>query len=107
METFLPAVALVALTKKVIDFLAMIRVGDWRAVATQVCVWAGAVGVLFLAAQTDWAGAIQLGDSTLDGLNGWSLVFAGMALGSTASVVHDTTKAIDDKQSAALPKLLP
>ncbi len=103
---FLPALALLALVKKLIDFLRYASARDVNGVVTQLVTWVSGFGALLLAAQTNWADQIMVGDSSLAALNVWSLVFVGMTVASSASVVHDVTKAVDNKDTAAIPKLL-
>ena len=103
---FLPALALLALIKKLIDFLRYASAGDVNGVVTQLVTWGGGVGAVLLVAQTDWASGIDVGNMTLATLNVWSLLFVGLTLSSGAGVVHDVTKAVDGSDSAVLPKLV-
>jgi hypothetical protein len=101
-----PLLALSALVWKLVDWLKMVRQGKWNGVWTQAIVWgAGIVGV-FLAAQTDYASGISIGDKTLTQLNGWSKVFVGLQFASLTSVGFDTKKALDASDSAKMPPLL-
>lgn len=103
---FVPILALVILIKKMLDFLRYLSAQDWNAVVTQLIAWVGGVGGVMLAAQTDWAGGIVIGDFTLENLSAWSLVFVGLTISSGASFIHDATKAVDNTDSAAVPTLL-
>lgn len=102
---FVPAIALLALVKKFIDFLRYATSRDTNAVITQLTAWVSGVGGLFLAAQTEWANGIEVGGQSLHNLSGWSLVFVGLTVASTASVVTDTLKSVDNHTDARIPPL--
>jgi hypothetical protein len=105
---FLPAAAMLALIVKVVDFLRYARSRDMNGVTTQLIVWIAGVGVVLLVAQTLWADGISVGDRALSTLDIWSQVFAGLTIGSAASVVKDIGyKSWDNNNSAAIPTLLP
>lgn len=104
---FVPVVAMAALTLKLVDFLRYCRAADMNGVFTQLAAWVGGVLVVLLVAQTDWADGIPVGDMSLGTINIWSIIFYGLAAGSAASVYKDTTKAIDNTNSAAIPTLVP
>lgn len=104
---FVPALAMAALILKVVDFLRYLRAGDTNGVFTQLAAWVGAVLVVLLAAQTDWADGIGVGDKSLGTVNFWSLIFVGLTIGSGASVIKDIGyKALDNANSAAIPTLV-
>lgn len=108
MELFIPAVALAALAKKAFDFVRYLLARDWNGSLSQLLVSGAGIGVIFLAAQTDFANEIGIGRHTLGNVGGWSLVFVGIVLASSASaVLYDIPKALDNTQSAAIPSLLP
>lgn len=92
---------------KLIDFSRYARAKDLNGVVTQLAAWGAGILVLFLVAQTNWAPTIIIGDTALNKLGIWSLVFAGMSAASVASVAKDTLKAVDNTNSAAMPTLLP
>lgn len=101
---FLPLAAAVALIWKVVDFARFIRAKDVDSSLTQAVVWVVGTAVTFLLAGTDWAGGIVLGDVAL-GLMSWqSLLLVGLSLGSTASALVDFKTAIDNTDSAAIPR---
>ncbi len=104
---FVPALAMIALIKKLVDFTRYAKAGDINGIITQLVAWAAGIAVFFLAAQSDWADGIEIGDRALSVLNGWSLVMAGLAAGSSASVFQDFLKSNDNTNSAAIPTLLP
>lgn len=103
---FVPAVAMLALILKVIDFLRYAKAGDLNGVLTQLITWVAGVLVLLLVAQTNWADGITIGDTVLSKLGFWSVVFAGLSLASTASLAKDTLKSVDNSNSSAIPTLL-
>lgn len=104
---FLPVVAMAALVLKLIDFLRYCRAADINGITTQAATWLAGVVVVLLVAQTDWADGIAVGDMSLGKLGFWSLVFYGLSVGSAASFVKDTHKALDNTNSAAIPTLVP
>ncbi len=104
---FLPAVAMVTLILKLIDFMRYARGGDVNGMLTQLSTWVAGVLVILLVAQTDWAKDIPIGDYSLGTIGFWSLVFYGMSAGSAASLAKDTLKAVDNTNSAAIPVLVP
>lgn len=106
MVEFVPALALAALVIKGIDFLRYLKARDVNGAGTQLIVWAAGVGFLLLAAQTQFAATIPIGDLNLAQLGVWDIVFAGLSLGSTASMVKDIGyKALDNQNTAKIPTL--
>lgn len=103
---FVPVVAMLALIYKLVDFARYARAGDLNGVVTQLVTWAAGVAVMLLVAQTTWAGAIVVGNTALSKLGVWSIVFAGVTVASSASVVKDTLKSLDNHDTAAVPTLL-
>lgn len=104
---FVPAVAMLALVLKVVDFLRYAKARDYNGVLTQLITWVAGVVVLLLVAQTSWSAMIGVAGVPLGKLGFWSLVFAGLTISSGASLVNDYRKAIDNSNSAAIPTLLP
>ncbi len=104
---FIPFAAMLLTVKKVIDFLRYARSGDINGVLTQLCAWGAGVGVVVLMAQTQWARGVEIGDIALSNMGIWSLVFAGMQIGSGASAVVDLNKSLDNNNTSAIPTLLP
>lgn len=100
---FLTVTGLVLLAKKLVDFLRFAAAKDWSSVVSQVTAWVGAIAILALAAQTDFAQTFKLGDLSLDAINGWTLVYIGLCIGSGAGGFTDFLKAIDGTQSARVP----
>lgn len=105
---FIPAVAMMALVKKVFDFLRYATHGDINGVVSQLCVWVSGVVVFFLVANTAWAASIVIAGRPLSAMTFWEVLFAGVTLGSSASFAHDALiKSLDNHNSAAIPTLLP
>lgn len=104
---FIPAVAMLALIVKLIDFARYARSGDLNGVVTQLVTWVAGAGVFLLVAQTAWADGIVIGSTPLSKLGVWSLVFAGVSLASGSSFAFDIKKALTKNDSSALPTLLP
>lgn len=103
---FIPAVAMIALVGKVVDFLRYAKSADMNGVLTQLIAWiAGVVGVM-LAAQTSFAATIAIGDRPLGAFSLWDQIFFGLSAASLYSAFKDTTKAVDNTNSAAIPTLL-
>ena len=103
---FLPIIAMVTLVVKVIDFARYARARDINGIATQLLTWVAGILVVLLAARTDWAAQLRVGEFSLADLNSWSQVFWGLSFASTASFSKDVTKAVDNSNSAAIPTLL-
>jgi hypothetical protein len=103
---FVPVAAMAVLILKLIDFARYCRAADLNGVITQLSAWAAGVIVVFLVAQTDWASGIGVGDQNLETLNAWSLFFYGLSVGSGASLIKDSIKAIDNTNSAQIPTLM-
>lgn len=105
MEVF-TAASLAALIYKVTSVLKYTSAGEFRQVLTQIIPWAAGVIGVCLAAQADVSSGLQVfGDMALSQLDGWSLVLAGVSLGSAASTAYDVKKAVDNTDSAAEPPL--
>ncbi len=104
---FVPILIIMGLVKKTVDFARYIKAGDINAVATQVLAWAAGFGALALAAHTPWAAGLVFGDVSLASMNIAAQIFAGIAIGSSGSVLLvDVPKALDNTQSAAVPPLI-
>lgn len=90
---FVPTLVLAALVKKCVDTVRLAQDRKWRQVGIQVAAWAFAVGLVMLAAHSDYAPDVLVGSRTLEALGWASQVLVGLALGSTASVIHDVVSA--------------
>lgn len=102
---FVPLVAMLALIKKLNDWIKQVANRDVNGAVTQALVWAVGVFGVWIAAQTDFASGIPIGDKTLADLNSGSLVFVGMFIASSASLFHDYLQAKDDTNENAVAKL--
>lgn len=98
---------LAAFIKKFVDFLRALRGRDTNAVATQLVAWVGGIVVTWLAAHINFASGIEVANVQLDHMGLWAQAALGVLLGSGASIVQDTFKAVDNTQSEAKPKLVP
>lgn len=102
----IPLVVLTAMIKKIVDTLKYGLAGDVNAVVTQIVAWLSGVGVMFVAANADFAESMAVNGVALGALNNWSIALIGVNLASTAGVAWDAIKAIDNNNSAAVPDLL-
>jgi hypothetical protein len=103
---FVPALAILSLVKKVNDFLKYVSNRDLNGALTQMVVWASGISVMLLAGAMDWAEGIEVGGQVLGDLNLTSIIFVGLSLSSSGSVLYDFQTAIDNHDSAASYKLL-
>lgn len=101
---FIPLVAAVALVWKAVDFVRYLQARDTANVTTQLVVWVVGVAVTFLLAGTNFADGIVIGDVGVGSMNWQSLLLIGLSLGSSASAVVDFKKAVDNTDSAAVPR---
>jgi hypothetical protein len=105
MEVF-TAATLVTLIAKVTSVLKYLTASEWREAATQAATWIAGIAVVWVASQASATQAFTIwGEITLGSLDIWSVILAGVALASGASVVYDFKKARDNTDSAAEPKL--
>lgn len=102
----LAALLVMPLIKKIIDFIRFIRARDIDGVVTQSVAWVVSVLVTVLAAHTDWADGFSVFGKIFSEASWQSHVFLGLLIGSSASLVTDTIKALDNSQSAAIPRLV-
>jgi hypothetical protein len=103
---FIPLVQMAVLVFAIINFLKAVKAKDGNAAFTQVVVWVAGVLVVLLAAQTDFASGINIGDEVLTDLNFWSLLFIGLTISSLASFGVEIKKALDNTDSSKSPPLL-
>lgn len=95
--------ALVALVLAAVNFAKFVMAREVRPAVWQAVAWLAGVAATMLAARTDFAESFVFGDFTLKGLNGASQVFLGLMVASTASVIVQAIKAVDNSQSAKVP----
>lgn len=97
----------VGLGWKMLDFVKVLRAGEWNGVVTQLASWTIGVGLVFLASGTDFAEQWALPTGlTLQDVNGATKVMIGLALLSSAGVLYDFKKAFDTSDTAVQPSLL-
>lgn len=77
------------LSSKLLDWIKELQGGQINNFITQTAAFALGILVTFLAAMTDFADGVQLGNMTLGNLNGASLIYLGLMLGATGSWVYD------------------
>lgn len=107
MEQLITVVALLALAKKFVDFSKYVTNKDVNGAFTQIWAWGAGVVAVVIFAATDFAEDVPVGAHRLGDLAFWSLVWLGLGIGSTGSVVTDLIKSRDNNDSAKMPKLLP
>lgn len=99
---------LVAFTKKLVDFVKY--ASNWKThqsgVITQLIVWAGVIGIVFLWAESNVYGAsIPVAEGvSLATADGWTKIIFALGVGSGAGVLTDLIKARDDQDTAAVPR---
>lgn len=103
---FAPAAAMVTLVISIINFIKFIKSKDTNAVVTQLAVWIAGVLVINLVAHSDFGKTLKAGDYVLGNLNGWSLLFVGLSVGSVALFANDLKKAVDSSDTAKKPPLV-
>lgn len=108
MET-VTVLGLIALVKKSVDMLKYITNKQVNSAVTQLVVWVSSFVVLAIAGNADITENLKVfGEFTLGSLNFASLVLGGLLVGSSASLLaHDIPAALDNKDTARTPALLP
>lgn len=106
MIEFVPLVALALLGSQVVAFIKFIVAGDKNGIVTTLTVWVASVVVLLAFANSKFAGAIPVGDYTLDTLDTWSTILVGLCVGGTGSGLYNFRKAIDNTDTAKEPNLI-
>lgn len=89
METFVPITFAITLIWKLVDFFKYLRAGQTNEWMTQLTVWVAATGVGFLLANSDFAGGVEVANTTLDKLNAASVLLFSLGLGSSASAAYE------------------
>lgn len=80
--------------------------GQVKKSLTFAVVFGIAVGVAFLVRASDFAAGVDVGGTTLAGLNGASTVLFAFGLASLSKVGYEAKKAVDGSDSAVEPPLL-
>ena len=88
------AVALVALVKKLVDFVKGITNKDLNEILTQLTAWAAGIGATLVAAQTALAEQGGVFGFDLADQSVWTKVLIGAAVGALASLTKDTLDAV-------------
>lgn len=104
---FVPTIAMALLVISIINFVKYCRARDVNGIVTSLSVWVAGVGVVFLAAQTDFAAGIVIADLPLAVYNAWSLLFIGLSISSMAQFANEIRAAIDTSDSTRKPDLVP
>lgn len=105
MDEFAPLLLMATLIGKILDLAKYIRVGNLNAVVTQIVGFVAGVVVVMLAAQTNYASEIVLGDLSLADANIATQIFLGLLATSLFSALYDFKKAFDSTDTAATPSL--
>lgn len=103
---FVPILVILAMVKKLVDFVRFLKAFDVSSVVTQLVAWLAGFAVIALAAHTPWAAGLVFGDVSLAKLGIAAQILVGIAIGSSGSLATDVIKAADNSQSAAVPRLL-
>ena len=103
---FVPVVGMALLVTTLITFIRYLVNGDKNGIVTILSVWIAGVVVVLLAAQTDFADGIAIGQQALSSLNIASLVFLGLTISSIGAFANELRGAIDTSVSTRKPHLL-
>lgn len=105
---FVPLLAAATVVITALNLVKGVKAGDTNLIVSTISAWVIGIGVVLLLAETDFASGIELGDTghTLDNVNTFSLILVGLVFASTAQVIYDGIKALDNSQSAAKPSLI-
>jgi len=98
MTDFVPLLAFAALVVTVGQFIKYLGDRDFVSARNQAGAWLAGIAVTLLAANTDFASGIPVGDLTLDSLNLVSQIFVGFTVAGTAGV---TFKALTPRGTTA------
>lgn len=105
---FVPLAALGATVFAFVNFLKYLRARDTNAAVTQLIVWIGGAGAVFLFAASQFGSTIKIdGAHTLDQLTFWSRVILGINAASLLTVANEFRKAVDRTDTSVTPSLLP
>ena len=102
---FVPLIALSTLVIKFMGFLKALTNRDWNTAVTQLVAWGAGVGAIFIFGATQFD--FPVGDVALSQLGAMDKLVVGLTIASVGGFLYDTKKAIDDKDTAKEPHLLP
>lgn len=102
-----PLAAIGTIVFCLMNFMKALTSKNFSAAITQVIAWLSGVIAVTLAAHTDYASGVTFGDLSLEKLNGPSHVFLGLIASSILGTVHELKRAIDNRDSAVQPPLIP
>lgn len=91
MEEFTVLAAGAAMTMTALSFIKHLRGGKYGDALTLVALVVIGVGIAALVCESDFAGGIEFGGTSLASLNFASRVFLGYALGSGARLAYEAT----------------
>jgi hypothetical protein len=101
------SVLIATIVWKATDLLKYAVNGKLSAAVTQLAVWLIGVGATFLVGETDFATTVQItGTVTLDDLDNWGKVVAGLGAASLGSGLYDFKRARDNTDTAIVPSLI-
>lgn len=95
-----------AVAVKLTSVAKYLTAGQVREALTQALPWTIAAGTLWVGAQAAVTEHLAVwGGQSLGAMDGWSLLLAGISLGSSGSLVYDFKKARDNSDTATEPPL--
>jgi hypothetical protein len=106
MEEFLPTATLIGLIISAVNFVLYLRNKQWDNALKMAAAYAAGIGGALLAAQTDYADQFSFGGVSLAAANTFTVIFIGLSLGGSGTVVNEFKKAFDSNDSAKKPDLI-
>ncbi len=98
----LTSVGLVALMVKFTSVAKFVEEKEWKKLRVQVYAWViGVLGIL-LASQVQGLQDQLISNVALRDMSFWTLLYVGLGIGSTGSLVADTLRAVDNKSSTSV-----
>jgi hypothetical protein len=102
------SVLIATLVWKATDLIKYAVNGNVSAAVSQIVVWLIGVGATFLVAASDFADTVTITATlTLDDLDNWGKVIAGLGAASLGSGFYDFKRARDNTDTAIVPSLIP
>ena len=89
MEDFASALLLGFLVLQFVNVVKQFRAGDYGSGVTMLVCFALGIVLAFLVAETDWAAEQTIFGVTLDDMDGWSKVVAGIVIGAVGMTAYD------------------